>query len=386
MTSTYSKLMLCFTAIIVFSTCNLEKIEEGGPTGLQRFYLEVSESGKRFYASSAVETSDGGYLIAGSLGNEGVLGGDQIHLVKLSKSGAIEFQKTLGNGYANKIISSIDGGFIVVGSSGVLAGSTNAVIMKTDADGDLIDSKNINNNGQGFCRLSDVLRTSDGNYIAVGGLESLPWAIKFNSFLGTIWSKTAPGYYAGFLQGFVLGQDANFTATGYAQVASGEKYRVLHYKFNLSGTELHNSTFGAGTAYDAASDILSLSDGFALTGYSESNAAMGNAVMLAKFGTGFNYVWGKFENLTTNNFSGGRQLIADASGDLFITGQRNGALFIWRSDAAGNTKWIKDYSQGSVGNDILLTSDGGILTVGSKYSGSTGGKMTILKTDKDGNL
>lgn len=386
MTTIFKNLIFGLAAILIFAACDLKRIDDGTDSGLQKFSLEISESGKRFYAASVLETADGGYLVAGSLGNEGVFGGEQVHLVKLTKTGAISFQKTLGNGYPNKIISSIEGGYIIVGSDGVAAGNTNALIMKTDANGDLLDSRYINNNGLGFCNLNDVIRSSDGNYIAVGGLESLVWTLKFDPFLSTVWSKTVAAYYAGFLEGLTPSPDANFTATGYAEVASGESYRVLNYKFNISGVELRKTVFGAGTEYDGGADILSLSDGYAVTGYSESNTASTNSVMFAKFDTEFNFLSGNYENTTSNKYTGGRQLIKDTQGNLFITGIRNGSLFLWKTNSSGNTIWIKDFPEGSSGNDLIETSDGGILMVGSKNSGATGGKMIILKTDKDGNL
>lgn len=386
MTTFFKNLIFGFSAILIFTTCDLKKIDDDGSGGGLQFSLEVSESGKRFNAASVVETPDGGYLIAGNLGNEGVLGGDQVHLVKLTKAGAIAYQKTLGNGFANKIIPSIEGGYIIVGSDGVIAGGTNALIMKTDADGNLLNSRYINNSGTGFCDLNDVVRTSDGNYIAVGGLESLVWTLKFDSFLSTVWSKTVAAYNAGFLLGLTPTPDANFTATGYVRMTSGDKYQVVNYKFNLSGVELRNTTFGAGVEYDGGADVLSLSDGYVITGYSESNTVATNSIMFAKFDSDFNYLSGNFENTTTSKYTGGRQVIKDSEGNIFITGAQNGQMFLWKTTSSGTTIWFKNFPEGSTGSDLIETSDGGILTVGSKNTGSTGGKMIILKTDKDGNL
>jgi hypothetical protein len=88
------------------------------------------------FASSIQQTIGGGYIVAGSSeSNDGDVSGNHgsydCWIVKLSSTGAIEWQKSLGGSdedYASSIQQTIDGGYIVAGSSGSNNGDASSIM------------------------------------------------------------------------------------------------------------------------------------------------------------------------------------------------------------------------------------------------------------------
>ena len=90
--------------------------------------------------ASIQQTSDGGYILAGSTQSAGA-GGFDAWLLKLNADGSVAWQKTYGGSnddYANSVRQTTDGGYIVAGgTSSFGAGDRDAWIMKLDQNGDL---------------------------------------------------------------------------------------------------------------------------------------------------------------------------------------------------------------------------------------------------------
>jgi hypothetical protein len=69
------------------------------------------------YLWSIIQSGDGGYVVAGWTLSFGA-GGADMYVVKLDSSGNVQWTKTIGGGgpdVANSIIQSSDGGYVVAG-------------------------------------------------------------------------------------------------------------------------------------------------------------------------------------------------------------------------------------------------------------------------------
>jgi len=107
------------------------------------------------YALSIIQSSDGGYIVAGETLSFGA-GGSDIYVVKLDSGGNVQWAKTIGGSNndgsvsffygAVSITQSSDGSYVVAGSTQSFgAGSFDFYVVKMDANGNVCFSQNITN-------------------------------------------------------------------------------------------------------------------------------------------------------------------------------------------------------------------------------------------------
>jgi hypothetical protein len=111
-----------------------------------------------------IQTSDGGYALAGSVS---AFGG---WLVKTDAFGSERWNKTYGGGFSS-LVQTVDGGYALAGgidSSG--AGVYDFWFVKTDADGN--EQWNRTFGGSGQDQASSVVQAVDGDYLLQGSTDS----------------------------------------------------------------------------------------------------------------------------------------------------------------------------------------------------------------------
>jgi len=128
------------------------------------------------------QTTDGGYAVAGYTSSQdgdvsGNHGKNDYWVVKLSDTGAIEWQKCLGgsgNDYAQCIIQTADGGFAVAGYtnsqdgdvSGIHSYETDCWIVKLNENGAIDWQKCLG--GRNYDEAYSIIQTADGGYTVAG--------------------------------------------------------------------------------------------------------------------------------------------------------------------------------------------------------------------------
>ncbi len=150
--------------------------------------------------TSIIQTSDSGYVVAGYTCSFGV-GGCDVYVIKLFSTGTIQWIKTIGGsnddiGYS--IIQTSDGGYAIAGytmSFGV--DYYDVYVIKLSSDETIEWTKTIG--GFHGDDASSIIQTSDGGYAIVGKTWSFGtsgadiYVIKLNS-TGTVqWTKTIKG-------------------------------------------------------------------------------------------------------------------------------------------------------------------------------------------------
>jgi hypothetical protein len=99
-------------------------------------------------ANSIIQSSDGGYVVAGWTRSFGA-GYVDIYVVKLDSSGNVQWTKTIGGSHEDgawSIIQSSDGGYVVAGRTwGFGEGGLDFYVVKMDANGNVCFSQNITN-------------------------------------------------------------------------------------------------------------------------------------------------------------------------------------------------------------------------------------------------
>jgi len=122
---------------------------------------------------SLIQTSDGGYAIAGATISFGA-GGVDVYVVKLDAKGNLQWTKTIGGenedwGYS--LIQTSDGGYAIAGATKSFgAGWDDVYVVKLDANGNLQWTKTIGgkNDDEGF----SLIQTADGGYAIAGYTRS----------------------------------------------------------------------------------------------------------------------------------------------------------------------------------------------------------------------
>ena len=121
---------------------------------------------------SLIQTSDGGYAIAGSTYSLGVVNLD-IYVVKLDAKGYIQWTKTIGGPAVesgSSLIQTSDGGYAIAGDTG-RPGEWDIYVVKLDAKGNLQWTKTIDAKNKNFSK-SPLIQTSDGGYAIAGKTNS----------------------------------------------------------------------------------------------------------------------------------------------------------------------------------------------------------------------
>jgi hypothetical protein len=164
-----------------------------GPGGYAIFLIKTDANGNIIWAKtyggtnwdeafSVQQTSDGGYIVAGFTESFGA-GGLDIFLIKTDANGNIIWAKTYGgtdNDYAYSVRQTSDGGYIVAGETNYFVGDVNIFLIKTDANGNIIWAKTYG--GTDWDDALSVQQTSDGGYIVAGKTNSFG-AVGFDIFL-----------------------------------------------------------------------------------------------------------------------------------------------------------------------------------------------------------
>ncbi len=341
--------------------------------------------------TSIQQTADGGYILGGY--SESNISGDKTEnslggfyngdywVVKLSATGAIQWQNTISGNHHDELTSlqqTADGGYILGGwSNSDISGDKTENswgdydywVLKLDPTGAIQWQNTIGGNGRD--KLTSLQQTVDGGYILGGHSNSNIsgdktenslgndghddyWVLKLNATGAIQWQNAIGGHYGETFTslqqtadgGYILGGYSWSDATGDKTESSwGEDYWVV--KLNATGAIQWQNTIG-GDGYDWLYSLQQTADGgYILGGYSES----------------------KISGDKTENCLGG-----------FL----NGDYWVLKLNAAGAIQWQNTI--GGSGRDefasLKQTTDGGYILGGTSDSNISGDKTeNSLLTD-----
>jgi hypothetical protein len=160
--TTLSAVLVCIL-LLAFSIPQAKSLET--PTGWSKTYGGTDDD----RAFSAVQTTDGEYALAGHTETFGV-GGSDCYLVKTNASGNPQWSKTYGgtgDDYADAVVQTSDGGYALAGYAdyGYVPGPY-VSLVKTDSAGNLQWNKTYT--GPNWNTGNSVVQTSDGAYAIAG--------------------------------------------------------------------------------------------------------------------------------------------------------------------------------------------------------------------------
>lgn len=243
-------------------------------TGLEDVYLiKTDKNGTMLWSKtyggnlggtghSVKQTTDGGYIVGGIKVNSG--GIRDMELIKTNASGDTLWTRSYGgtgDDYGTSVVQTTDGGYLLAGN-----GSTMGVcLIKTNSGGDTLWTKTGYVTG-GLPHLNYpycMQQTADSGFIVAGitygatGLDM--YVLKTDSIGITQWAKTYSGSSNDYAQSIQQTTDGGYIMGGWSQSFSGYHSTVL--RLDAVGDTLWTKIFDGGGGASWGYDVRQTADG-----------------------------------------------------------------------------------------------------------------------------
>jgi len=341
---------------------------------------------------SLIQTADGGYAIAGATNSFGA-GGYDVYVVKLDANGNLQWTKTIGGKKEDvglmSLIQTSDGGYAIAGATNSFgAGNGDVYVVKLDANGKLQWTKTIGGPGDeiGF----SLIQTSDGGYAIAGSTFSFGagdedvYVVKLDANGNLQWTKTIGGPKREWGSSLIQTADGGYAIAGTTTSfgAGGEDVYVV--KLDASGNLQWTKTIG-GKKEDAGISLIQTSDGgYAIAGYTKSFGAGGEDVYVVKLDADGKLQWTK--TIGGENDDRGFSIIQTSDDGYAIAGSttsfgaRGRDVYVIKLDRNGDaccavSQTSQVGSGGRLGSPTSPIRSGGTLTSPTPTT-SSGGTLT----------
>ena len=251
-------------------------------------------------AHSVVQTSDGGFILAGQthLPNE-IFANYDVWIAKTDASGILEWQRSYearpgddsGNDIARSIQQTSDGGYIVGGQT--MAGWWDAYILRLDPFGDILWERTMFENAYAD-ECHAIRQTADGGFVFTG-VTVEPGHSDTNLLLGrlddvgnTLWTRNF-GTHAGSMceevgQSIDITGDGGFLIAGQTSAQSAGSWDAWVIRTDANGEEVWTRQYG-GVQDDRAFSIGQTVEGDpVLCGWTYSEGAGSGDAWIMKLG------------------------------------------------------------------------------------------------------
>jgi hypothetical protein len=378
------------------NNCN-GQVDEGNVCGYASTFAKSIGGSLTDVAWSIIQSSDGGYVVAGYTQSFGA-GGRDMYVVKLDSSGNVQWTKTIGGSdwdEAFSIIQSSDGGYVVAGRTRSFgAGWDDIYVVKLDSSGNVLWTKTIG--GSSFDGAFSIIQSSDGGYVVAGYTTSFGsgyYVVKLDSWGNVQWTKTIGGSSFDGAFSIIQSSDGGYVVAGRTSSFGAGGWDMYVVKLDSSGNVQWTKTIG-GSLTDIAYSIIQSSDGgYVVAGWTGSFGAGGLDFYVVKLDSSGNVVWTKTigGSLTDVAYS----IIQSSDGGYIVAGytQSFGAggadIYVVKLDSSGNVVWTKTIggSYFDWAYSIIQSSDGGYIVAGGTTSFGAGiDDFYVVRMDSSGNV
>lgn len=308
------------------------------------YLMEIDSSGKVMWnrtfvageGHAVIQSSDGGYMITGRLYDD--TGFSKCNLVKTDTSGNLQWKKAYGvEGIGYSVIQSFDGGYVIAGTS----------LIKTDASGDLQWEKPYKGNA--------VFQSSDGGYVITGAYGMDASLVKTDSSGNLLWNKTYGrrnyhdiGY--SILQssddGYVMAGQTTYGGNGFSNpyLIKTDSSGNLEWEKTYGNISISDSYPRPG-GYYGYSIVQSPDNCYVLAGFINSFDVGRCDFYVVKIGLSGNLIWNQNYGYETS-FEIGKSVVNSPDGGYLIAGYTttedgNTAVYLVKTDKSGNIVWSK---------------------------------------------
>jgi hypothetical protein len=345
------------------------------------------------YAYSVVQTSDGGYAIAGE--SSSFQGLTNFWVVKTSASGDMLWNRTYGSTYscARSIVLTADGGYAIAGYDYSAGQDWDFYLVKTDASGNM--EWNMIYGGPEDDEAYSVIATSDGGYAITGRTRSFGagshdlWLVKTDAFGNMEWNRTFGGILDDFAQSLIETSDGGYILAGRTRSFGAGESDVWLVKTDAVGNHQWNKTYG-GANIDYATSILQTRDGgYAIAGATDAGfLGMGGDMWLVKTDAVGNQEWNRTFGGSSTEYPGSVVQTGEGgyalAGTTYSFGAGSSDAWLIKTDEYGYLEWGETYggSGRDFANSIVQTSDGGYALAGYTESFGAGSEdFLLIKTE-----
>ncbi len=228
------------------------------------------------------QTSDNGYIITGHTYSYGGVGFNSVLLAKYDSVGTLSWSKTWGSNGADmgySVIQTSDGGYAVAGQSASFSvGSVDFFLAKYTSAGVFSWNKTWGGvSGENPMGMS-LIQVADGGYIlsgctvsfGAGGWDAV--IVKYNNAGAVSWVKTWGGSSDDYAAGLSIADDGNIVvgATTISFGAGSWDYALVKLNIN-DGSLIWDSTWGNSGGNCAKKSAITTDDGFVLVGDSDGD-------------------------------------------------------------------------------------------------------------------
>jgi len=331
------------------------------------------------FGSCIIQVADGGYAVAGGTSSFGAGRGD-IWVLRLDRVGNIEWQKTYGGSNrdgANSIQQTSDGGYVVAGTTESFgSGSGDIWILKLRSNGAVEWQKAYGGADWESCR--SILETHENGYIVSGFSQSFPqngaWILKLDPGGNIQWQNIYPGIWSGSLLqtdggGYIFSTDT-----------LADDVRIV--KIDPDGNIQWQKDYGS-TQEESERSLQKTSDGGYIVSASiitrEPDRQDTADYWILELDSNGAIQWQRRYDCYEWDLAWGVDQTAD--GGYIVTGWSTMKL-----DENGNVQWHRTYGGLPVG--IHRTPDGGYVAAGGSdwQYGAGKGDFLVIKMDSNGDI
>ncbi len=347
--------------------------------------------------SRIIQYNNNEYIIIGFNKSTEPIGWGNVYLIKTNSNGDTIFTKMYGGGYdayGNDIHKTSDGGFVITGGIyGVNPGySMDVYLIRTDNEGNELWSRTYGKYlwDQGNC----VRQTIDEGFLIAGWCvdscsSSNIYFIKTDNNGDTIQTRICGNEYLDKAFNMCQSSDSTYVVVGTAQFDSTGSSYVYLIKVDLNGDSIWSRSYG-GIHDDWGADVKRTIDGgYIITGNTRSFGAGRRDVYLIKTNSNGDTIWSKTYGADSQDY--GYSVIETSDEGYLVSGISDSFspyydIYLIKTDSNSDTLWTKTIGRAGddYGNSIIQSPDGGYIIAGYTFINSPANyDVYLIKLDSD---
>jgi len=345
-----------------------------------------------------IQTIDGGYLASGYTTSVGV-GGEEASLTKYDSQGVVQWSKTYGGGAderANATIETTDGGYVIAGSTTTFgAGSSDFYVVKTDATGGILWSHTTGNAAEDIAR--SVVESADGGYVVAGTTRNVGSPLdrdvmlsKFDATGTLLWTKTF-GNPSSLEDAWQIKRacGGGYIIVGSTNGAGSSTFDTYVIRVDAMGNEMWSRAYTS-AANEIAYSVDNTDDGGFIVAGSFSSGSTAD-MYVAKLAADGTRQWSN--RYGTADKDEARMIVRNSDASFSISGfteksvSSRASYLLKISQNGSSINWAKSYDTQEYNQFWGLTqaTDGGYAAYGLAQQANGGNNFFFAKTDMMGN-